>query len=125
VAGTHLLGILLLVVRVTDSSDFGTHSLGEDKSEMSKTSDTNDTDVLGGSSSAILLQGRVDGGTTTKHGCSLSGVKRVGDVYGKVRRTSPLVGVSTLTLVSLSILSSRKDTSVCTTDTVGTVLLSV
>jgi len=52
--GSHLLGILLLMVRVTDHGNVCAQSLGEDDSEMSETSETNNTDILGGLSGTVL-----------------------------------------------------------------------
>jgi len=117
VGSTHLLGVLLLVGAVGDSSNIGTHGLGKDQSEMTKTSNTNNTDVLGGSSCSVLLQGRVNGGTTAKHWCGLGGVERIGDMDGKVRWSPPFVGVTSLGLVSFSVRSSRELGGVGATDT--------
>jgi hypothetical protein len=122
---THLLGVLLLVCTVGDSSDVGAHGLSEDQSEMTKSSNTNDTDVLGGSSCSVLLQRRVDGGTTAKHGCGLGGIERIGDMDGKVGWSPPLVGVTSLGLVSLSVRSSRELGSVGSANTTSAVLLTV
>lgn len=52
--GSHLLGILLLVVRVTDDGYICSQSRGEDDCEMSETSKTNNTDVLGSLSGTVL-----------------------------------------------------------------------
>lgn len=123
-ASTHLLGILFLVGAVGDSGNIGAHGFGEDESEMSQSTNTNHTDLFGGFSSSVLFQGRVDSDTTTKHRRGFGRIERVGNVDGEMRWSSPLVGVTTLTLVPFSVRTTRKFGSVGTTNTARAVILS-
>ena len=94
--GSHLLGILLFVVRVTDHGDVCPQSLGEDDCKMSKTSESYNTNVLGGLSGTVLNERRVNGRTSTKHRGGLSRVKVVGNGDDESGGTSPVVCVSTV-----------------------------
>lgn len=92
---------------------------------MTQSADTDDTDILGRSTGAVLLKRGEDGSTTAQHGSGIGGVEVGGDVNGKVRWAPPLVGVATLRLVPLALLSSLEDAGVGTTDAAVAVLLPV
>lgn len=95
-SGAHLLGVCLLALGMTDDGHIRSQSLGKDDGKVTETSQTDDTDILGGLSGTVLDQRRVDGSSSTEHGGGLCGVEVVGDRDDESGRTSPVVCVSTV-----------------------------
>ena len=92
---THLKGILLLVGRVGDGVDLSTESLGPQQSEVTKTTDTDDTNLLAGTS-AEANKRRVDGQTSAEHRSGDGSLEVVGDLEDKVVVGTNVRGVTTL-----------------------------
>jgi len=93
--GTHLEGILLLVGRVRDGVDLSTESLGPQKSEVTKTTDTDDTDLLAGTS-AEADKRRVNGQTSAEHRSCDGSLEVVGNLENEVVVGTDVRGVTTL-----------------------------
>jgi hypothetical protein len=130
---THLKSILLLVGRVGDGVDLSTEGLGPQKSEVAKTTDTNDTDLLAGTS-AEADKRRVDGQTGAEHrgcdgsldvvgdleyevvvGTDVRGVTTLRDGAIRVRCTVCVDGVGAVVLlVSLAVVAGQVGTDLCT-----------
>jgi hypothetical protein len=131
--GTHLEGILLLVGRVRDGVDLSTESLGPQESEVTKTTNTDDTNLLAGTS-AEADKRRVDGQTGAQHRGGNGRLDVVGDLENEVvvctnvRRVTTLrdgaigvrctVGVdgvgAVVLLVSLTVVAGQVGTNLST-----------
>lgn len=96
-----LQSVLLLVVLARDGNDLvGTKGLGEHDTEVTQTTNTDDTDALAGSA-AVVSQGRVHGDTTAKHGRSLGGGDGVGDLDNETRGRAVVEGVTAIGLAAV------------------------
>lgn len=96
--GTELEDVVTLVVLARDTDNaVSTESLGEEDTEVTETTNTDDTDGLAGTT-AVALQGAVDGDTTAKHGGSSGAVKTFGDLDDELAVGSVVVGVTTVGL---------------------------
>lgn len=96
-----LQSILLLVVLARDGNDLvGAKGLGEHDTEVTETTNTNDTDTLAGSA-AVVFQGRVHGDTTAEHGRSLGGGDGVGDLNDETRGRAVVQGVTAIGLAAV------------------------
>jgi hypothetical protein len=93
--GTHLEGILLLVGRVRDGVDLSTESLGPQESEVTKTTNTDDTNLLAGTS-AEADKRRVDGQTGAQHRGGNGRLDVVGDLENEVVVCTNVRRVTTL-----------------------------
>lgn len=93
--GTHLESILLLVRRVRDSVDLSTESLGPQESEVTKTTNTDDTHLLA-RTSAEADKRRVDGQTSAEHRRCDRSLEVVGDLEDEVVVGTNVRGVATL-----------------------------
>jgi hypothetical protein len=93
--GTHLESILLLVGRVRDGVDLSTESLGPQKCEVTKTTNTDDTDLLAGTS-AEADKRRVYGQTSAEHRGGDGSLDVVGDLEDEVVVGTNVRGVTTL-----------------------------
>lgn len=118
---SHLLGVAALGLGVRDGSDVGSQGLCEEKSKVSllsscqyqawrmaesrtyKTSDTDDSNVLGRRSGTVLGERRVDRDSSAQHGGRERRVQAVGNLHHKVSRCPVVVGVSTVRLIALSV----------------------
>lgn len=113
--GTELENLVLLACLARDTNDLiSSKGLGEEDTEVTKTTNTNNTDLssvrscqisprifqahLLARSSAVVLQRRVYGNTTTKHGSSFGTVETVGNVEDEVAGMTSIGSVATVTL---------------------------
>lgn len=94
-SGTHLFRISLFALTVTNDGYVRSHGFGENNGEMTQTSKTDNSDILGLLASAVLDQGGVDGRSSTEHGGGFGGIKVGWNGNDESRRTSPVVCVST------------------------------
>lgn len=92
----HLFRVLLLSIAVTDDRDIGTHGFSEKNSKVTKSTKTDDSDIFGSRTSAILHQWRVNSGTSAQHGGSGSWIHTLGNRDDESSWPSPVVGVSTV-----------------------------
>jgi len=95
----HLESVLLLGVGAADSDNVGTHGLGPKETKVAETTDADDTDTLAGTT-AVLLQGRVEGDTATQHRCRLGRVNAVGDGKYEIVVSSPVACISAVGLLA-------------------------
>lgn len=96
--GTELQDIVLLFCLTRDTDNLvSSKSLGEQDTEVTKTTDTNDTDLLS-RSGTVILQWRVDGNTTTEHGSGLGAIKTIGDLECESTRVTGVGCVATVGL---------------------------
>lgn len=93
--GTHLESILLLAGRVRDGVDLSTESLGPQKCKVTKTTDTDDTNLLAGTSAEADKRG-VDGQTSAEHRSGDGSLDVVGDLEDEVVVGTNVRGVTTL-----------------------------
>lgn len=124
-AGAHLLGVVNLGRAVRDGSDVGAHRRGEEDTKVAEAADTDDADVLGCRARAVLLQRGEHGCSSAKHGRSVRRVELLGDRNGKVRRSTPKVGVTPVRLVALAWAIAAEARGVRAHLSVGAVLLAV
>jgi len=113
--GTELENLVLLACLARNTDDLvGSKSLSKQDTEVAETTYANNTDLryvrlclwyprafqsyLLARSSTIVLQWRVDGDTTTKHGSSLSTVETVGNIKDEVAGMTSIGSVATITL---------------------------
>jgi hypothetical protein len=114
--GTKLEDFILLSSLTRDTDDLvSSKSFGEEDTEVTKTTNTNNTDLRGvlvfllqhlltfqsyllARSTAVVLQWRVDSDTTTQHWSCLSAVETLRDVEDEVTRMTGIGSVSTITL---------------------------
>ena len=96
--GTELEDVVTLVVLAGDTNNaVSTESLGEEDTEVTKTTNTDDTDSLAGTT-AVADEGRVDGNTTAEHGSGLSTIKTIGDLECESTRVTGVGCVATVGL---------------------------
>lgn len=62
---SHTLSISLLALAVRDSGDVGSQGFGEEQAKVSKSTDTDDSDVFGCCASSVCGQGVVESRTAT------------------------------------------------------------
>lgn len=93
--GTHLQGILLLAGRVRDGVDLSTESLGPQKSEVTETTNTDNTDLLA-RTSAEADKRRVDCETSAEHRSSDGSFEVVGNLEDEVVVCTDVRGITTL-----------------------------
>ena len=98
VGGTELTSELLLAASLADGEDpLGAKSLGEDEAEVTKTTDTRDTNALdAGLTSAVRLERVVDGDATAHQRGSNDRVETLGDGHGEVSRDTGTGSVTAL-----------------------------
>lgn len=112
---SHFLCIFNLRGSMRNGSNIGSHCRSKENTKVTQTSHSDYSDILGGGSCSVLAQGGEDGHTSTHHRGGIGGIKSFRDGYGEVGWTSPVVGVSTECLVTLSALSNKQTTiSACT-----------
>lgn len=103
--GTKLDGVFLLGGGARDGNNLvGTEGLGEEKGEVTETTNTDDTDALAGTG-AVGDERVVDGDTTAHERSGELGRKTLGDGDGEGGRTAPCLGVTTVRLVTVEVLA--------------------
>lgn len=100
VLSAHLLGIRVLLVGVGDDGDLGAESSSELDSDVSQSTESDDTDLLGLGSSTVGLERVPDGGTCTQQGSGSGEVEAFRDGNDKGVGASPVVGVTTLRVLT-------------------------
>ena len=117
VISTELQGVLLLVRLAGDGDDaVGTESLGEEDTEVTETTNTDDTNGLAGAT-AVLAQRGVCGDTAAEHGGGVGRGDGIGDLDHEVGGSTVVGGVATVRLAAVGV------GTVVGTDHTGAVLL--